>query len=389
MSRSGCKTPLAEARNGIVIPLYFDRQVIRAADLNLGHASHAAEVARMRRYLHGWGVVAGLIPRLSNGALEVSPGYGVTMTGEEVLLIRSERIEGIRKGILACCAPARDCGAVTDADLAAAAEEDDAEVESWIVARPVATEAEPRPGVPEGCEHPANLLLPTRACGGVSLELRCELSSTHRPEPARCAELREHICPEEGKRPKPVPMPPKPVPEDNFLVLGKLVATREGVTLSLEGRRPLLPTYILQDWLMACLCPVVAERQPAEEDEEPDDDAGGGRRGGFVEGLDWNRFRHLLHERAFLPDLPPRIGEIPGVLPERRQPGTVDPLGPRILFESPFVETLEAANIDGPGAFLDADTQELATMTGKTEEEIEQLKQELEGLAPILREGGF
>ena len=50
------------ARNGANRPLHQDRQVLRAGDLSLEQATQDAMLARARRYLHGWGVVAGFAP---------------------------------------------------------------------------------------------------------------------------------------------------------------------------------------------------------------------------------------------------------------------------------------------------------------------------------------
>lgn len=421
MSATDCKRPLATEPNGLVSPLYFDRQIVRAADLNLGHTSHAAELARMRRYLHGWGIVAGLIPTLSGGTLSVSAGYGVTMTGHEVLLTRKVDVEEIAKRIIACCGPGKPgCHVVDEAEIraleAAAATE---AVESWLIARPVATPSDPRPGVPEGCAHPANQLLPTRACGAVSLELICELPACHCPPTLRCADLTRHVCAPPGSAAAMLTMPEPPEAEENFLVLGKLTATREGVTFSPEARRRMLPVSLLQDWLTACLCPIVTappERKPPIERDEGGPDTrptappGTGDRlpgpvvgpavgpavgpelgSTFPEHLDWIGFKETLKRRLRVPlPISPEgpLAGLPGT-PRGPRPGVVDPPEPEIGLRPEVIGRLEAGNIDGPEKFLAADTAELAVMTGMTELEVEQHKREIATMAPLLQPGMF
>jgi hypothetical protein len=270
----GEKSGLATAPNGVVAPLYFDRQVVRAEDLTLDRASHDAELARMRRILHGWGVVAGLIPALDDDTLTVSPGYGITPLGDEVYLTTPLSVDQIRGRVWGCCGPGQaGCEVVDEEDIRAiAAAAEVGEVTSWLIARPLSVEGDLRPGVPEGCAHPANNLLPSRACDAVALELICELPASHHSEPADIAGMCQLVCNEGAGRSTGDfalrPMPEPVAQSENFVVLGRLIATTVSVRFHPADRRPLLPVWLLQAWVMACTCPSIyyVNRNPQHTD---------------------------------------------------------------------------------------------------------------------------
>jgi hypothetical protein len=240
---------IARSGNGVVTPLYFDRQVVRAEDLTLDRASHDAESARMRRYLHGWGVVAGLAPTLTEGTtgprLTVPTGYGVTPSGEEVLLTEPIVVDGDLGALVRTrCGPGSPgC----ELPAPGAAGDADAEVVAWLVARPVHSEADLRAGVPAGCEHPASVLMPSRACHGVSLELRCAIPPLHEPPTKDCPAVTGILWGDD-----PFSLPASPNPGDDCLVLARLVAGPESVVVDLAARRRLLPLWVLQEWILAC-----------------------------------------------------------------------------------------------------------------------------------------
>src|SRR5262245_46577539 len=94
------------AGNGANRPLHQDRQVLRAGDLALEQATQDAMLARARRYLHGWGVVAGFVPVVKQSAhLGIGPGYGVTPLGDELFLPETVPLEDVIKAVLTCCGP--------------------------------------------------------------------------------------------------------------------------------------------------------------------------------------------------------------------------------------------------------------------------------------------
>jgi hypothetical protein len=192
MTRDTLERALAEVPNSLVTPLYFDRQVIRAADLTLDRSSHDEELARMRRLLHGWGVVIGLVPVIEGEGLSVSRGYAVTPTGEEVFLTADVSVPDIAAEVVARCGSgARPCELV-DPNRPAAAEGDP--LTAWLVARPVERSAQLQGAIPEGCDHPANGMYPSRRCGGVRLEVLCSLPATHTEATPPSAQLAATVC---------------------------------------------------------------------------------------------------------------------------------------------------------------------------------------------------
>jgi len=249
---------LAETRNGLVAPLYFDRQVIHADDLTLDRTSHDAELARMRRLLHGWGVVAGLIPRIAGDTLTVSRGYAVTPTGEEIYLGADIAVAGIAAAIRARCGPPEPgCDELDPARRAAAAAARNDPVTSWLVARPTAETAAPRPGIATGCAHTANALFPARRCGGVRLELLCALPATHADATLPIDRLTGIVCGPQGadESAAMLPMPELPGPEASFVILGRLILADGVVRFRTEDRRTLLPLQTLQAWVASETCP--------------------------------------------------------------------------------------------------------------------------------------
>lgn len=257
MTVDALEPALAQAANGQVSPLYFDRQVVQADDLTLDRASHDEELARMRRLLHGWGVVVGLIPEVAGGRLRVSPGYAVTPTGAEVLLTGALSVEEITAAVLTCCGlEGQGCDLLDAEAIEAAAAAEATPVTAWLIARPTRQDAALRPGVGEGCAHPANALRPSRRCAGVRLGLLCELPATHAAPATPLEELAGVVCgPQHVEAPTPLlAMPELPGPEADFVVLGRLVVTDGATAFSTDDRRALLPVQTLQAWVQAQTC---------------------------------------------------------------------------------------------------------------------------------------
>lgn len=255
MAETATTSPLAEADNGHVTPLFFDRQVLNAADLSIGHTSRDAELARMRRLMHGWGVVVGLVPEVSNGRLRVSPGYAVTPTGEEVYLPSEITVDEIGQLVNLCCGPDAESCETIDPNPD---REVPNEIIAWLIARPTETPSALRSGVAEGCSHPANTLSPSRVCGGVELDLICSLPETHVPPAKPMDTLTRIVCGLQGADGDPtaglLPMPEMPGPEANFVVLGLLALTPNGIQFRTDGRRALLPVSTLQAWICTQTC---------------------------------------------------------------------------------------------------------------------------------------
>lgn len=260
MDGNNPKPALAEAKNGLVAPLYFQRQVVRADDLTLDRASHDAELARMRRLLHGWGVVAGLIPEIEGDTLTVSRGYAVTPTGEEVYLSADVAVDGIAAAVLARCGPpGLGCDEIEPARREAAAAAEGVAVTSWLIARPTGEDAEPRPGIAAGCAHPANALFHARRCGGVRLELLCALPASHTDATPPTDLLTGIVCGPQGTDESAMllPMPELSGPEASFVILGRLILEDGIVRFRSEDRRTLLPLQTLQTWVASQTCPAL------------------------------------------------------------------------------------------------------------------------------------
>lgn len=268
-----CIELLDQVPNGVSAPLFFDGQVIRADDLSLASTSQADEIWRMRRLLHGWGVVAGLVVMNVHGPLVVShgdsgadvyivitPGYGICPSGAEVYMPGQVKIDGIVNRLLKLCGP-RAPGCELNPVGIRPSPSEETPVTGWLIARPVSTEADPRAGLPQGCAHPGNLLQHARLCGGVALELRCDPPDGHVLTAPACADISSHIC-----AGKPIFMPPEN-PSPDLLILAVLSWDGKELSVGTTGRRHLYPVSLLQDFLTACLCAGAVDSKP----EAPND----------------------------------------------------------------------------------------------------------------------
>lgn len=380
------KPELAEARNGVVTPLYFDRQVIRAEDLTLDRTSHDRELARMRRILHGWGVVAGLIPTIKDDKLIISAGYGITRTGDEIYLTEALEVTDIAGHVWGCCGSGKStCEVISPEERRDMAQRLKTEtVTARLVARPTQATGSPRPGIAEGCAHPANGLLPSRACDVVTIELLCELElpQSFTLSKRDCKDLTGFFC----NDPVPMlPMPPEPSAQYNFLVLGQITAGPKSVTFSPQDRRTVLPLSLVQDWLQSCQCPARTDGSPPLEpsgplepsepwddgmaawDHEPElglNDA--------VDRLVGNGFQVIDGPRsppAGIPDTQPSV--------------------PKVLTDPDIRGQLNRAGITTIGELLATDNVKLAKTLGITAPEAETLKAEIKPLGVFVTRGGF
>lgn len=327
--------PWASAGAGLSTPQYFDGQVLAAADLSLGQSARDAELARMRVLLHGWGVVAGLIPGVSGGRLLINPGYGVLPGGRELYLPEALDITVPTGQELAT-----HCGAQADScELPSAAEGsdghgtgDDSQTPTvWLAVGAVRQAAAPRTAAAIGCTHPGNTAQPTRWCHQVALYLLCDLPENHQPGEESCAELGGYIC---DSPMAPVQMPARD-PGPDVLVLGRLTGEHgdSEAHVDYEGRRPLLPNHVLQSWLRSCLCPVL-------------DDRG-------TEQMDWGK----LHQRMLELGL--------DQIQDRSRPSAVFRLyEPTQEGLGSPVDRLNEAGIRGPAVFLSTLQRVLIAVTG-------------------------
>jgi hypothetical protein len=249
------------AQNGSNRPLHQDRQVLRASDLTLEQATQDQMLARARRYLHGWGVVSGFTPTVEErNVLHVGAGYGVTPLGDELFLPQEVTLQDAVKALILCCGPGPDGCNLIDPVLIAQrrAEAASITVTGWLIARPASRDASLRAGVPQDCTHPASILLPSRRCGGVEFAVSCTLPSTHQPRQPTCDELMPFVCDSERAGNPVLPWETLLPVEANFLVIGRLTVTGEGLAVTIAARRTLWPVSLIQDWIASCLCPVLS-----------------------------------------------------------------------------------------------------------------------------------
>lgn len=380
--------PLATSLNGVVTPLYFDRQVVRADDLTLDRSSHDAELARMRRMLHGWGIVTGfaLVDADSERqAITVTPGYGITPNGNEVFLTEAVELSGLAEFLAVCCGPGMPGCEVVDEDARRLAEEIGANgtVEGWLVARPYQKDSELRPGVPEGCEHPANALLPSRRCEGVTFDIVCGLKFPHIQDALTCEYLTKWMCrpPAEGREPLPLPVPVDAC--EDYLVIGRITISDGVFSQTYENRRPLFPVSLLQDWMMACLCGVRTAPMPMPmptpvPTPTPDPPISTEP---TVPGLPDLPVIPIPRPPIFIPidPIPERpILEDPtwGMFNERAVANGLNPVDTLVANNQ---EKLTAIGIDRPGKLLSADLDQVSIATGLSKSTLEVMRKDVQG----------
>nr|WP_298248520.1 hypothetical protein [uncultured Halomonas sp.] len=368
------KPELAEARNGVVTPLYFDRQIIRAEDLTLDRASHDHELARMRRILHGWGVVAGLIPKIHDDSLTLSGGYGITRTGAEIYLTEALTVTNIASRVWGCCGPGDvTCEAISleerrngDARL------ETGTVTAWLVARPTQATGSLRSGIAEECAHPANDLSPSRVYAGLSIGLLCELPPGFIPAKRDCKKLPPFFCDDPVAM---LPMPPEPTAQDNLLVLGRIVAGPESAMFTPQDRRSVLPLSLLQDWLQSCRCQAQTDPDQPSDTPEPGD----------ADSVIWDREPDLK-----LSDAADRlVGN--GFRRRRLPPEKPDtrPAVPELLTDPRIHEQLDRAGITTVGELFAIDNAKLAQTLGVTASEAQALMAEVKPLGVFVTRGGY
>ena len=73
-------------------PHYFAGQLLGAEDLQREQDYHRNRSRLHNRFLHGWGVVAGLRVSLDQGTVVVSPGIALDCAGNELVLACEERL---------------------------------------------------------------------------------------------------------------------------------------------------------------------------------------------------------------------------------------------------------------------------------------------------------
>lgn len=378
MDAANCSQTLEILDNGIKAPLYSDRQVVRASDLMLDRESHDEALARMRRLLHGWGIVSGfdLIQDEEGQRLVIGEGYGISPSGAEVFLPEAVEIGELIDLITQTCGQKNPgCEVFDDASANkafAAAAAENAGLGAWLIARPTSRTTSPRAAVPEGCDNPGNQMLNTRRCHQVQFDLLCSLPSDKLYSVPPCDETDPYICAGEKlgiRRGVPFQSAETLGSSGDYIVLGYLQLVEGRVEPQPYNRRPLLPTQVMQDWLMSCLCPVLhapapeptpePDPDPVDDstDDTPDDDTS--RPGKGVSWADILTDFETLHGKDIY-DTDPQVD-----LEDLLNDGHTDPVPDLMRLMGPMViEKFQNDGIDGPVAFLEADIDVLAMMTG-------------------------
>ena len=71
---------------------FFTGQVLTADDLQREQDYHRDKARLHNRFLHGWGVVAGLRVSIDQGVVVVAPGLALDCAGNELILPTEERV---------------------------------------------------------------------------------------------------------------------------------------------------------------------------------------------------------------------------------------------------------------------------------------------------------
>jgi hypothetical protein len=313
--------------------------------------------------------VSGFVPTAEGDRIKLTAGYAVAPSGAEIFMPDTVELGDMFARIMETCGPnSPGCDLISDeAKAAGQAKMKLASISAgaWLIARPASNESEPRAGVPQGCAHPGNVLLNTRRCHLVQLELICTLPDDKLIKPAQCDNVDGYVCvnPKFGEL-NPFPYPGAPGNEDDFVVLGYLSLTENGLNVSLPHRRAILPTSVLQDWMQSCVCPIT-HNIPEEvlPDTLPDESTPPDK------GNTWTHYYYLE-----------------ALLTEEVVAEEINDLTPDIEFSKnvPFmarelarVKKFPGFGIDGPETFLNMDVETLVVMTGLPGDDILKMKEEL------------
>lgn len=391
MDAQTCSKTVEIIDTGVKSPLYSDRQVVRASDLSLDRESHEAALMRMRRLLHGWGIVNGfdLIQDEQGQKIIIGEGYGVSPSGQEVFLPEAIEINDLVPSIREACGKEDPgCEMISEETMATAlavAAAENAGLGAWLIARPVARATSPRPGVPQGCDALGNAMLNTRLCQQVQFELLCGLPSDKIYAVPSCADLDAYICSGEKigvRQSLPAETPIAPGSAGDYIVLGYLQLVDLRVEPMPWNRRPLLPTQVMQHWLMACLCTIVHAPDDPVVDEDPTPDTGnndtgnndtgnGAPRPGIVTWADIIQDYGNRFPGEYVFELEPQRD-----LEDLLNDGHTDPVPDfmRLLGQA-RIEKMQLDGILGPADFLAADLGALAAATGLDTRMLLQFKQ--------------
>jgi len=237
-------------------PKWVNRQIIAASDLTAEQAWQDAQLARLRRFAMGWGVVAGLEIEWEGNALRISPGYGITAAGSEIYVPEGVVLTDIsEQSSKACGVGSGRC------DTPEKRKDNDAGQTAWLVLRPVVLESCPRPTIPEGCEHPGSSFAYSRQGSGSVPTFLCDLDDALQVTGPDCEKVQSYM----GKRPVPLPSV-----EDDILPVAMVSVHPRGISdVDISRRVRLLPMSVMQHIVECCDCGKVEEdpTDPIENDD--------------------------------------------------------------------------------------------------------------------------
>jgi hypothetical protein len=225
---------------------YFDGQMITAADMIDEEQYFLQKLRRHNRFLHGWGVVAGLDVRAAPtkdepGRVRIDCGYALSPQGDEIYVP-----EAFCYDLLRC-----SLGTVSDPCEPGTTRVKPAgdNLRLYLALRYQECPVRPVRVHPAGCGCDTSGCAYSRIREDWAVECLLELPATHRPErePTLC-DLREA-----GR------VPPCPVcPDDPWVVLAQVswnpsrAVTDEAINT--QFRRQLYSTAILQAQVIDCCC---------------------------------------------------------------------------------------------------------------------------------------
>lgn len=236
---------------------YFSRQLLTADDMTADQEYFRAKMRRHNRYLHGWGVVCGMLVSVAPAndrpwQVQIGSGYALGPYGDEIYIPEPVLLD------LAECGP----GAVTDpcdpGTLLRRNQSRNGEV-VFIAVRYEECYSRPVRVMPGGCGCQDQACETSRVRDSFEIDCLEELPASHQPQttPSICELLsgrRLALCP--------------PCPADPWVVLAQVTLPVAGGTPLAQTqidnfvRRQLFSTAAIQDQVIRCCCTAI-ERRPA------------------------------------------------------------------------------------------------------------------------------
>lgn len=223
-------------------PRYFPRQLVRATDLNASQAFFLERLRRHNRFLHGFGVVAGLevgaaTVTAAGLTVTVEPGYAISPDGDEIFVPQAEAVTiDCVENLLGDCT---NLGGLPASDGVI-----------YLVLRYDPESACALPGFPEYCD-PATVCNDSRWEEGYAFACLEELPPAYQTQPD-CAVVLENFNQQN-------PPSLQAVPSGGDVLLACLTLQRDpasgaltGASVDMDCRRVLYSTGGLQD-VLRCL----------------------------------------------------------------------------------------------------------------------------------------